>query len=197
MRCDCGREKTVSANALRRGKITSCGCGLARGKAISARLKSARRYIDLTGRTFGCLTAVEFLKSDFWRWQCSCGKIVDVRASAVKKGKVVSCGHVLSQVSKQKIENNIVKHFDGTAIPQITNIVNGKTRPNSTTGVTGVTFHLTRGGKPRYRARIVVRRREIYLGDFVTLEAAAAARKAAEEKYFRPIIERFETRREP
>ena len=48
------------------------------------------------------------------------------------------------------------------------------------TGVTGVSK--TPNGK--YRARIMVDRKEIYLGTFETLKEAAIARKNGETKYF-------------
>lgn len=51
---------------------------------------------------------------------------------------------------------------------------------NNKTGVTGV--RKTKYGK--WNARITVDRKEIYLGNYDTLEEAAKARKEAEKKYF-------------
>ncbi|WP_304756965.1 hypothetical protein [Faecalibaculum rodentium] len=51
-----------------------------------------------------------------------------------------------------------------------------------TTGVRGV--YRRRGG---YYARITIKGKVIYLGDFATLEEATEARRKAEEKYFNTI----------
>ena len=46
----------------------------------------------------------------------------------------------------------------------------------------------------KWVAEIGVNRRKIHLGTFETFEDAIKARKAAEEKYFAPIIEAWEKR---
>lgn len=48
----------------------------------------------------------------------------------------------------------------------------------------------------RYRAYITVARKQKALGIFGTLEEAAAARKQAEEKYFKPILEKYENKKD-
>ncbi|MBQ9046786.1 MAG: hypothetical protein IJ120_02690 [Solobacterium sp.] len=45
--------------------------------------------------------------------------------------------------------------------------------------------------KGRYRARITLRRKDIYLGEFDTYEQAVQARVEAERKYFDPIREAY------
>lgn len=188
--CDCGRDKIVNASNLRSGKITSCGCGIERGRRISASLNAAGRHIDLTGQTFGELTALEFVRADLWRWRCSCGREIEARASLVKTGRIVSCGHVLAQTARDKIASNVLRHHDGSSVPHIEHIMQGKTRKNNTTGITGVSIRAYKGYQ-MFRASICVRGKTIYLGEFQTLNEAAAARKRAEEAYFAPIIEDF------
>ena len=61
------------------------------------------------------------------------------------------------------------------------NARNTGNRSNNTSGVKGVYFHKPYG---KYRATIRVNNRRIYLGNFARLEDAAAARKAAELKYW-------------
>lgn len=186
VRCDCGKEKIVNGHNLRQGRITSCGCALARAE----KRKGPGKHDDLTGQTFGELTAIEYIRTDYWRWRCSCGKETCARPSLVKTGHITSCGHVLKETARQKVENNIFRHYDGTAVSTIENIVKGRKRSNNTTGVTGVSVRAYKGYK-MYRAQIVVRGKTIGLGEYQTLEQAAQARKAAEEKYFATIIESF------
>ena len=66
----------------------------------------------------------------------------------------------------------------------IQHIMDGYVRDNNSTGVTGV----YRRGK-KYQARIVVRGETISLGYYHTIEDAADARREAEEKYFKPLID--------
>src|SRR6516164_1205479 len=54
-------------------------------------------------------------------------------------------------------------------------------KPANTTGVTGVSPDGRRGG---YRVRIMVESRDIYLGNFKSLEEAVAARNVASKHYF-------------
>ncbi len=51
---------------------------------------------DLTGQTFGKLTAIKYIKpyqgNSVWLWQCACGNTKEIRANAVKLQKTRSCG---------------------------------------------------------------------------------------------------------
>lgn len=52
---------------------------------------------DLTGRTFGKLTALNFSHKDrnrktYWDFRCECGEIKTLRSDGVKAGKIQSCG---------------------------------------------------------------------------------------------------------
>lgn len=87
-RCDCGAEVTVAANALSGGQITSCGCGIHR---------AAKRAVDLTGKRFGMLTAVERIASrpglsGLWRCVCDCGNDRTAGASDLTAGHTTNCG---------------------------------------------------------------------------------------------------------
>lgn len=70
---------------------------------------------DLTGKSFGELSVLEFYRSVDgrveWLCQCSCGQIVVVSAGHLKNGHTQSCGHLKSkgekQITKILIENNI------------------------------------------------------------------------------------------
>lgn len=191
VKCDCGREKVVNAKNLRYGRITSCGCAMARAE----KRRRPANHEDITGKTFFELTAVEYIKPDYWKWRCSCGKETCARPSLVKAGRITSCGHVLKETAREKVENNVFRHFDGTSIPIIKNITDGKLRKTNATGVTGVSIRRYKA-YIMYRAQICVRGQTIGLGEFKTLEDAAQARKAAEEKYFSPIIAKYDKEHE-
>ena len=63
-----------------------------------------------------------------------------------------------------------------------------KLRKNNTTGVTGVYYN---SKIQRYIARIYEKKKNINLGQFKTLEEAKKARELAEDKYFKPIIDKY------
>ena len=85
--CDCGAEKEVPTVYLMRGLTKSCGCA-GHGKKGGP---------DITGQTFGRLTAVSFSHynekhMDCWLFRCSCGKETVLPAANVKWKGTQSCG---------------------------------------------------------------------------------------------------------
>jgi hypothetical protein len=69
------------------------------------------KYQDLTGQTFGDLTAVRRIGSDdagnsIWEWRCVCGNLPKIKSHPVKRGHNLSCGCRLKRVSHNfKLEN--------------------------------------------------------------------------------------------
>jgi len=79
--CDCGREKLVIGNNLKKGVTKSCGC---------------LREKDLTGKKFGRLTVIGFdhVGKGYLHWlcDCECGKTKVVIGSSLRNGNTKSCG---------------------------------------------------------------------------------------------------------
>lgn len=105
-RCDCGNEKDVNADILKRGESKSCGC-LAKEKASESAKKSR---IDLTGQRFGKLIALypiyaeDKIHHTKWHCQCDCGNQCDVDMGNLRAYKAQSCG-----CTRSKQEENIIK----------------------------------------------------------------------------------------
>lgn len=62
---------------------------------------------DLTGRTFHCLTVLEFTHIDrsghaIWRCDCSCGKSAPASSSNLLSGRKKSCGHLRRDYLKKR-----------------------------------------------------------------------------------------------
>ena len=185
-RCDCGKEKAVYTCNLRKGAVTSCGCGLERGKKHSE-AGNPKAIVDFSGQTFFELTAIERVKAGIWRFRCSCGKEIVAKTADVKAGRIQSCGHVLSKTAKNKIDvegKNVLGHFDGTTVSKLRAIM-------ASPEVHGIR-RAPRVAMECYTARITVRRKQIYLGHFPDYESAVAARREAEKKYYLPIIEEWD-----
>ena len=61
---------------------------------------------DLTGRTFGWMTALSFVGADnggkaIWKCRCACGTEKEARAPDLKLGKIKSCGCKLRMHKKK------------------------------------------------------------------------------------------------
>lgn len=90
-RCDCGTERYVAQRSLVYGASQSCGC-LTREKASRATAH------DLTGKTFGQLTALRRVPKKtknggaVWLCRCFCGNTCEVLASLLVNGRKTHCG---------------------------------------------------------------------------------------------------------
>lgn len=143
---------------------------------------------DLTGKTFGKLEVLHRSpkrpksRKAVWVCRCECETITEVESHRLISGETTSCG--CARVDKGKaVQQYNKKHLtkDGVYTP----LLASKVRSDSKTGVKGVT--ITKNG--RYQSRITVKKQQIHLGYFDTLEEAAAARKEAEDKYHKPLLE--------
>ncbi|MBR2810053.1 MAG: hypothetical protein IKD69_01610 [Solobacterium sp.] len=137
---------------------------------------------QLEGKKFNKLTVIRYVGTKnnhaVWECKCDCGNIVNVRAAYLKNGHTKSCGCIYSV--------NEVRHYiDGTCIERILTGVPA----NNTSGVKGVHYAKATG---KWVAQITYSRKTHHLGSFDTLEEAAAARRAAEEIYYRPVLEKYE-----
>ena len=185
-RCDCGKEIVVLQNALTRKNGTrSCGC---------ARAEKARaNAIDMTGQRFGRLIVLGPVELDAplsngqklaWRCRCDCGNEIVITRKGLVSSKTKSCGCLLAESSAKRLPS-AVGQIDGTTLSAI--VPTRKANRNSKSGIKGVYWN-TR--EQRWIASITFRRKKIVLGRFRTIEEAAKARKAAEEIYFKPVLEK-------
>ena len=103
--CDCGNEIILSESELKYGRRKSCGC-------------QQNRKIDITGKRFGFLTAIEPTEqragnSVVWRCKCDCGNEKLVAVDLLREGNTQSCGCQKNSFGEEKIktilkENNII-----------------------------------------------------------------------------------------
>lgn len=152
--------------------------------------RRTRHAEDLSGRTFGRLTVLgptgRPSGKAAWLCRCMCGQEVTVRADHLKSGHTTSCGCAKGNGDRPMPSPTYV---DGTCAEMLGP---KRVRRDSSTGVTGVEWLPKRG---RYRAVINLRGRRTYLGSFRSLEEAAAARREAEDRLYRPFLESVEKRK--
>lgn len=159
-------------------------------------------FKDLTGKKFNRLTVIGLgERNKFnqiqWKCKCDCGKIILATTTYLKTGHTKSCGCLNKENASNRLKNtkfikarekyrkeNFLK--EGTSLALIKNT--NKLRKNNTSNVTGAYFDKR---NKTWRVRIFVKGKCINLGSFKNIEDAKKVRKEAEEKYFKPILERY------
>lgn len=187
----CGKIYSVYQNTLKNGKGKMC-------RACAGKEQSERQRIvhdEIMGKKFGRLTVIGWEKGKNNRTvyicKCECGNQTTAIYSDLVSGKKSSCSCLRSDMSSKSIKDTYKPmqnkqekaQIDGT----IAYTLESKTPKNNVTGVKGV----SKMKNSKYRAYINFARKQIYLGSFDTLAEAAAARKEAEEKYYKPILDRY------
>jgi len=82
-RCSCGKIKNVLAQNLKNGSSKSCGHN-----------RISNQPINLKGKKFNELEALEYIGNQHWKCRCSCGKITSVATHNLTHGITKSCGHL-------------------------------------------------------------------------------------------------------
>lgn len=175
-RCICGKTRWVFRSPLRTGKTKSCGC----------MAHQDPDYGIKPGARFGYWTALR-QKGQLFYCRCVCGRERWAPAQHLLQGRSLSCG---CKRLKTRPEESVAALEKGHLLTanlgkeKLSSKYAGfgrKRNRNSSTGITGVSVHRQSG---RYRAYITVDRKQIGLGYYDDIDAAIAARKAAEQKYF-------------
>lgn len=91
-KCFCGKIHESNEWKLKNGLTKSCGCS---------------RKTDYTGKKFGKLTVIKFVKYKGWHCNCSCGGFRYVESCFLKTKKAKSCGCIHSSEGNQRYKSNI------------------------------------------------------------------------------------------
>ena len=176
--CDCGNERIAITASLRSGTVQSCGC---------------LRAVRLEGQRFDRLTVIEETgrrgqgrgKSVLWKCLCDCGNEKIANTASLHSGNVRSCGCIYLEWTKQMASENMAKNYvEGTNLLAL----NNRPKKNNTSGVRGVCFDKRVN---KWRATLIFRGKRYWLGSYNSIEAAAEARREAEEMLFDPILEKY------
>lgn len=91
--CDCGNICIINGPAVKKGRVSSCGC---------------LKMRDVKGQKLGEFLVIKFWKIKnnlaYWICKCSCGKICKVAGTYLINGSIRSCGHI-------RIDNLAGKQF--------------------------------------------------------------------------------------
>lgn len=190
-RCSCGVIKEVNNSTLRLGKSKSCGHINATRLAQTSREKGDKAYI---GKKFGKLYVVKRVNStgeSRYLCKCDCGNEIIVEGRRIGR-RVNSCGCLKSENSKKLMEEikdkGLTKledlRVDGTNLSNLDTKIN----KNNKSGYTGVSYDKR---SKKYRAYLTLNKKQIHLGMYDTAEEAYQARLDGEEKYYKPILEKY------
>ena len=171
-KCDCGNEKWINAGSIVYGKQRSCGC-------------TAAKFVDMVGRKFGRLTVLR-REGNEWICKCDCGNEVRTTTGFLNAGSVQSCGCLNKDNGTEKIMgflSDVQKEGCNLYLASRDGVIK-----SNTSGVTGVGWDKS---KKRWLAQIGFKGRAIYLGRYKDFDEAVKARKEAEQKYFKPLIEKY------
>ncbi len=148
---------------------------------------------DLTGKRFGKLSVIAETDnradsgSIVWQCKCDCGNIVEISSKRLVNGLAVSCGCYQKEKQKQSMKKLHNRQFkDNTNIDLISK---QQANSNNHSGVRGVHWC---SSKNKWIATLSFQKKLVLNKAFSNKKDAIKARKDAEEKYFKPIIEKYE-----
>jgi len=156
-------------------------------------VKVVGKKIDLTGRRFGRLVVIEDsgerTKNGRIKWlcECDCGNFTKSDSQALRSRESKSCGCIQKEKAfiNQKTMN---KKYQESYRKEGTSLLNleQKVQKISKTGIKGVYWR-----KDGYVANITIKNQPMYLGFYKNKQDAINAREEAEDKYFKPILEKY------
>jgi hypothetical protein len=172
--CDCGNTVQATYSDLKRFRVRDCGCGLRASRASTA--------VDLTGRRFGRLVAVEPTErrdgkgSIVWKCLCDCGNTFETTEDALVSGNTVSCGCRREEVQEIFGSCQYLTLVDGTCVEVLEK---RKHRSDNKSGFRGV----TKAKSGSYRVTIGLQGKRYHIGTFRSFERAVEARLEAERLF--------------
>lgn len=181
-KCDCGNEAIITGTNLKRGNSKSCGC-----------LRLEKTQEKEVGKRYGRLIVLKqygFNQSGRMTYlcKCDCGNEIITRIDALKDKKTVSCGCYLRELAKEKQKKAVqVGRFEGTKVQNLTS----KISSSNTSGYKGIHRAKKNGKEAGWIVRIGIKGERKYIGCFTNFEDAIKARQEAEEKYHKPVIEKY------
>lgn len=197
-KCDCGNTTNARKGNLIAGTTKSCGClkkeviSMQKTKPIAA------------GTIFGELTVIKRIGTTDWRrnhsalylCKCSCGKETEVPRMNLIRGNTKSCGHKRSElVSVMNNDKNMKKkmatwrrteNVENTKLSGISS--KRKKAEGKTSKKIGVSFNKA---SKLWVAQMIFQGKNVLHSYHKTEQEAIAARLEAEEKYFRPMLEKY------
>lgn len=150
---------------------------------------------NIIGKKYGKLTVIKKAYvnkgQSYWLCECDCGNTKIVPIDSLTSGKCKSCGCIKKEKNIDNAKNNekLIKYRNDVFVEN-TNLASLKSdiSKNNKSGTKGVCWCKNVG---LWRAYITFQRKTISLGYYKDIKKAIQARKEAEEKYFKPILDKY------
>ena len=146
---------------------------------------------DLKGKRFGKLLVLRETDSRadggsiVWQCKCDCGNIVEISSKRLVNGLAVSCGCFQKERQKYSMKKLHNRQFKENT--NIDLIAKQKANVNSQSGFRGVHWC---SSKNKWIASLSFQK-EMHKKAFKNKEDAIKYRKELEDKYFKPILEKY------
>lgn len=146
---------------------------------------------DLKGKRFGKLLVLRETDnradegSVVWQCKCDCGNIVEISSKKLVNGLSISCGcyqRERQKYSMKKLHNRQFKEKTNIDL-----IIKQDANANSQSGIRGVHWC---SSKNKWIASLSFQK-EMHKKAFKNKEDAIKYRKELEEKYFKPVLEKY------
>lgn len=178
----CGNEKWI---ALRHVKNTKC-CDSKSSSTCFKPLIPNKKIIN----NIELIETTDDRKgtSVVWKCKCFCGNIFYTTLSDIKRGKIKSCGCTKIKYTPENLEK-ANKTFRENFLVENTSLlaISNKMLSTNTSGVKGVYWNKS---KQKWTASLIFQKK-CYRKYFSTKEEATKCRKEWEEKYFKPILDKY------
>lgn len=193
-KCDCGNLKSIRADALKNGRVTSCGCY---HKNVASKKSTNKKYnkYEIHENEVHLITSkgdiIKIDLEDFDKVKDYCwsknsvgyaqARVLDGRNSVILMHRLIM-NATPSDIVDHKNHNELDNRKSNLRMcSQSENMANQKLSKANTSGHKGVYWNKE---KSKWSAQIGHRGRKIRLGYFENIEDAIKAREEAELKYF-------------
>lgn len=156
-----------------------------------------QEYEKYLGQHFGALEVVKLCGTEKYAGhkkffvECKCGKCGSIKKYPLNRlisnpspVQCIDCSRSIAAKNVKTYREGM--SLNGTKVSSLVKRKNGLTNINNTSGCNGV----SRSGE-KWRAYIILKRKQYYLGTFDRFEDAVAARKEAEKRLYDPEIQAF------
>lgn len=158
------------------------------GESINPNFKPYRTGILTVKEKYSCGSGDRHKGRNhvYYLCQCDCGKEVIFSGEEIARHPY-SCGCAPKPIKETTLNKACRGQVDGTLLCMISH--HRRVYSSSSTGISGVCYDKKR---KKWRARIVLKGREHFLGYFDAVEEAIKARLEGEKKYWEPLLEKRE-----